>query len=48
MFSKEDNIIKNYLANIKLIEKYNKSYYDKDLPDISDQEYDELKIQILI
>ena len=47
MFSKEDNIIKNYLANIKLIEKYNKSYYDKDLPDISDQEYDELKIQIL-
>ena len=47
MFSKEDNIIKNYLTNVKLIEKYNKSYYDKDSPDVSDQKYDELKIKIL-
>ena len=47
MFSKEDSITKNYLTNVKLIEKYNKSYHDKDSPDISDQKYDELKIEIL-
>jgi DNA ligase (NAD+) len=43
MSSKDDNIIKNYLNKVKLIEKFNKSYYDKDKPDISDQKYDELK-----
>ncbi len=43
MISKEGNIIKDYLAKVKLIDKYNKSYYDKDAPDISDQKYDELK-----
>jgi len=44
---KEDNIIKNYLEKVKLIEKYNKSYYDEDLPTTSDQQYDELKKEIL-
>ena len=44
---KEDNTTKNYLEKIKLIEKYNKSYYDKDAPDISDKEYDELKQETL-
>tara|TARA_B110000211_G_scaffold33331_1_gene33656 strand:- start:1495 stop:3534 length:2040 start_codon:yes stop_codon:yes gene_type:complete len=43
MPSKEDGIIKDYLNKVKLIEKYNKSYYDKDAPDISDEKYDELK-----
>jgi len=43
----EDNTTKNYLEKIKLIEKYNKSYYDKDAPDISDKEYDELKQETL-
>jgi DNA ligase (NAD+) len=47
MTSTEDNVIKNYLKNVKLIEKYNKSYYDKDSPAISDQEYDILKKEIL-
>ena len=47
MSSSEDSIIKNYLNKIKLIEKYNKSYYDKDAPDISDKEYDELKQETL-
>ena len=47
MTNKEDNIIKNYLYKIKLIEKHNKSYYDKDSPTISDQKYDELKQEIL-
>ena len=47
MSIKEDNITKNYLDKIKLIEKYNKSYYDKDAPTVSDQKYDELKKETL-
>ena len=47
MSSKEDNIIKNYLDNVKLFEQYNRSYYDRDAPDTSDQKYDELKKEIL-
>ena len=47
MPSKEDDIIKNYLNNVKQLDKYNKSYYDKDSPTVSDQEYDELKKEIL-
>ena len=47
MSKKEDNIIKNYLKKIKLIEKYNKLYYDQDSPAVSDQQYDELKKEII-
>ena len=47
MSSKEDSVVKNYLDRVKLIEKYNKSYYDKDDPIISDHEYDDLKKEIL-
>ena len=47
MINKEDNIIKNYLDKIKLIEKHNQSYYDNDSPDVSDQKYDELKKEII-
>ena len=36
-------ITKDYLYKIKLLEKYNKNYYDRDSPIISDQEYDFLK-----
>ena len=43
----EDNIIKNYLKKVNLIEKYNKSYYDKDAPSTSDQKYDDLKKETL-
>ena len=47
MSNKEDNIIKNYLKKIKLIEKHNKFYYDKDAPVISDQKYDKIKKVVL-
>ena len=47
MLNKEDSVIKNYLKKVKLIEKYNKFYYDKDSPSVSDQQYDELKKKIL-
>ena len=47
---KQDNkslVTKNYLDKIKLIKKYNKSYYLNSNPDISDAEYDELKKNII-
>jgi len=47
MIIKDDNIIKSYLDKVKLIEKYNKFYHDKDSPIASDQKYDELKKEIL-
>ena len=47
MSKKEDEIFKNYLKKIKLIQKYNKFYYDHDSPSVSDQEYDELKKKII-
>ncbi|MDA9996382.1 NAD-dependent DNA ligase LigA [Candidatus Pelagibacter sp.] len=40
-------ISKDYLYKIKLLEEYNKNYYDKDNPIVSDQEYDLLKKQII-
>ena len=36
------------MKKIKLINKLNKSYYDKSKPEITDKEYDNLKKQILI
>ncbi len=43
-----DNLIKkNYLKKTKLLNKYNKFYYDKNNPAVNDQEYDELKKDIL-
>tara|TARA_B100000787_G_scaffold123499_1_gene92939 strand:+ start:4319 stop:6358 length:2040 start_codon:yes stop_codon:yes gene_type:complete len=36
-------IRKNYLAKIKLLQKYNKHYYNKDKPIVTDQEYDYVK-----
>ena len=40
-------ISKDYLHKIKLLEEYNKNYYDKDNPIVSDQEYDLLKKEII-
>jgi DNA ligase (NAD+) len=42
-----DNIIKDYLIKKKLLEKYNKFYYDKDSPVVTDQKYDNLKKKII-
>jgi len=40
-------ISKDYLHKIELLEEYNKNYYDKDNPIVSDQEYDLLKKEII-
>ena len=40
-------IKKKYLEKIKLLKKYNKYYYEKNNPKISDREYDQLKLEIL-
>ena len=44
--SKKD-IEKKYKEKIKLITRYNKSYFDNNNPSVSDKEYDELKAEIL-
>jgi DNA ligase (NAD+) len=47
MSKDKDNIIKNYLKKINLIDKYNQSYYEKDSPVVTDHQFDELKNEIL-
>ena len=44
---KKKNIISIYNLKIKQLRKYNESYFDKNNPLVSDQEYDSLKNEIL-
>jgi len=41
-------IKKNYLKIINTLQKHNQSYYEKNNPIISDQQYDILKKKLLI
>ena len=41
-------IKEKYKKNIKLIKSYNKYYFEKNKPKVSDQQYDELKKDILL
>jgi len=43
----KDLIKKDYLEKIKLLQKYNKYYHDKNKPIVSDQEFDLLKKDII-
>ena len=43
----EDQIKNEYSKKIKLFQKYNKYYYDRSSPIVSDQEFDILKNQII-
>ncbi len=46
---KDRNLIKNsYLKKIKKINKYNKLYYEKNSPIVTDAEYDKLKREIIV
>ena len=42
-----DQIKKDYFKKIKLIQEYNKYYFDKNKPIVPDQEYDFLKKKII-
>ena len=44
---KKNLVKKEYLEKIKVIQKHNKSYYDKNKPSITDQAFDILKNEIL-
>ena len=44
---KKKDIVETYLTKIKLIEKYNKYYYDHSKPIVSDQKFDSLKKDII-
>ena len=44
---KKKDIVETYLTKIKLIEKYNKYYYDHSKPIVSDQKFDLLKKDII-
>ena len=41
-------IKKQYKEKIKLLNRYNQYYYDKNKPLVNDKNYDELKISILL
>ena len=43
----EEKEKKIYLSKIELLKKHNKSYYDKNNPTISDNDFDILKKEIL-
>jgi len=43
----QDEIKRKYLKRIKLIQKYNQFYYDKNKSIITDHEFDSLKREIL-
>ncbi|AFS46977.1 DNA ligase (NAD+) [alpha proteobacterium HIMB5] len=43
----EKQIKKEYSKKIKILEKHNESYYDKNSPNISDSDYDTLKKEII-
>ena len=40
-------IYSDYLKNINLFKKYNKAYYEQSNPKVTDEEYDNLKREIL-
>ena len=44
----DKNVEIEYLKKIELIQKYNKYYYDKDKPIVTDQIFDLLKKEIII
>ena len=43
----ENSLLKNYKKKIKLLNKYNKFYYQNQNPLVSDKKYHEIKSEIL-
>ena len=44
---KKEEIHKLYKKKIKLIDKFNKFYFDKSAPIVSDKQYDDIKKEII-
>ena len=47
MKKNQDQLKKEFIKNLKLLEKYNKFYFEKDAPLVDDKVYDELKIKLI-
>ena len=47
MNKEKNNLIKEFKKKIKLIKKYNRQYYEKDSPSITDSEYDKIKERLV-
>ena len=47
MSKKNSLVLKKYKQKVKLLKKYNESYFSKDKPLVSEQEYDNLKKELL-
>ena len=47
MSKKKSLVLKKYKQKVKLLKKYNENYFSKDKPLVSDQEYDNLKKELL-
>ena len=47
MQQKDKNIEKKYKEKIYLLKKYNREYFDKDNPSVTDQEYDQIKQEVI-
>ena len=45
---KRKEIEKKYIKKLKILNNYNKSYYDNNSPKIDDQTYDKLKSEIIL
>ena len=43
----KEKVKKKYLKKVNLIQEHNKAYYDKNKPTITDQEFDNLKKEII-
>ena len=46
MHGDQEKIIKDYLKKIKILNKHNDLYYNKDKPILSDSDYDSIKKEI--
>ena len=44
---KKNNVKSEYLKKIKQLHKFNKAYFKKDNPLVSDEKYDNLKLEVL-
>ena len=47
MKKNKSKILEDYSKKVSLLKKYNKEYFDKDAPSITDSKYDSFKKEII-